>query len=113
MLYRRLRDAYRRLWVIPKLRRTYGDARTESALSRLRKGLSLVSLKCPIQTYDPAQERSKLGYVISPRYYPAPDCSVHVCALFDINGKVCNFGLSPGSSRCESVERQLWQYSSG
>jgi len=77
------------------------------------KVLRLVSLKCPIQTYGPAQETSKLGYVISPRYYPAPDCRVHVCSPSDINGKRCNFGLSPGSARGQSIERQLWQYSSG
>ena len=35
MLYRRLRDAYRRLWVIPKLHRTYGKLTAADAFSRI------------------------------------------------------------------------------
>jgi hypothetical protein len=35
MLYRRLRDAYCRLWVIPKLHRTYGRLTAADAFSRI------------------------------------------------------------------------------
>jgi hypothetical protein len=35
MLYRRLRDAYRKLWVIPRLHRTYGKLTAADAFSRI------------------------------------------------------------------------------
>src|SRR5258708_29348663 len=35
MLYRRLRDTYRKLWVIPKLHRTYGKLTAANAFSRI------------------------------------------------------------------------------
>jgi len=35
MLYRRLRDTYRKLWVIPKLHRTYGKLTAADAFSRI------------------------------------------------------------------------------
>jgi hypothetical protein len=90
------------------------DVRTESALSRLRKGFKTCEFEMPYSDLPSSPRNVKTrGYVIPPRYYPAPDCRVHVCALSDINGKRCNFGLSPGSSRGQSIERQLWQYSSG
>jgi hypothetical protein len=42
MLYRRLRDTYRKLWVIPKLHRTYGKLTAADESTKARSGPRLM-----------------------------------------------------------------------
>ncbi len=56
MLYRRLRDTYRKLWVIPKLHRTYGKLTAADAFSRIYES----SLWSPT---DGASYDSSAGYI--------------------------------------------------
>lgn len=59
MLYRRLRDAYRKLWVIPKLHRTYGKLTAADAFSRIYE--SSVWSPTDGASYDSSASASSIG----------------------------------------------------
>lgn len=62
MLYRRLRDAYRKFWVIPKLHRRYGKLTAADAFSRIYES----SIWSPTDGASYDSSATSIGMELSP-----------------------------------------------